>query len=93
MKKGTKYFVRIDKKVEGKTCSKVIFHEHIHYLENIAINRSFYGGGFTNHPGGMIAFTATNLEEAKEIADNDPIISNGYYTYDIYEWDLIIASK
>lgn len=93
MKKDEKYFVRVDKQVVGTKCSNEVFTEHINYLEKISQSRSFYGGGFANYPGGMIIFNATNLEEAKEIADNDPIISNGVYTYDIYEWDLIIASK
>jgi len=93
MEKGEKYFVRVDMQVVGTKCSNEVFTEHINYLEKISQNRNFYGGGFTNYPGGMIIFTATNLEEAKEVADNDPIICNGFYTYDIYGWDLIITSK
>lgn len=92
MKKGDKLFVRIDYKIGDIKPTERDFNAHIEYLTKVADKRYFSGGGFSNAPGGMIMFKAKNLEEAKEICDNDPIIKRNFYRYELFEWDLVIVS-
>ena len=93
MKKNDKFFVRIDFKVEGNKSSLDDFNDHLEYLSGVASERYFIGGGFSNKPGGMIIFEAKDLAEAKEVADNDPLIKRNLYRYELFEWDLVILSE
>ncbi|MTI65489.1 MAG: hypothetical protein FH753_02700 [Firmicutes bacterium] len=88
-----KLFIRMDKRIEKNKFGANDFDDHIKYLKNIATKRYFMGGGFTNKIGGMIIYEAKNLKEAKEIADNDPLIKRDLYTYELIEWDLVITSE
>lgn len=92
MKKGDKLFARIDYEVEGKKSSSDDFNDHIEYLSEVASKRYFVGGGFSNAPGGMIIFQAKDLREAKEVANNDPLIKRNFYRCELFEWDLVILS-
>ena len=92
MKKGDKLFARIDYKVEGTESSSDDFNDHIKYLSKVASKRYFIGGGFSNTSGGMIIFQAEDLKEAKEVADNDPLIKRNLYRCELFEWDLVILS-
>ncbi len=40
-------------------------------------------GPFTDYPGGMVVFTAKDLEEAVAIANSDPFIALGYKSFEI----------
>lgn len=93
MKKGDKLFVRIDHKILDSKLNEVDFKDHLEYLKKVASKRYFIGGGFSKKDGGMIVFEAVNLEMAKIIADNDPIIKRRIYTYELFEWDLVIISE
>lgn len=93
MKKGDKLFVRIDYKNPDLNSSHKDFEEHAEYLNTIARERYFVGGGFNNATGGMIIFEAKDIKEAKEIAENDPLIKRSFFTYELYEWELFILSK
>lgn len=92
MKKGDKLFVRIDHKNDRVEITEKDFQDHVKYLNGVASGRYFVGGGFANARGGMIIFEAKDLEEAKMIAEKDPIIARGLYKADVYEWDLLILS-
>ena len=92
IKKGSKLYVRIDYKVEGKDMTEKDFEEHLDYVRNIAGERYFIGGGFSNIDGGMCIFEAENFEEAQKCAQNDPIMERRIYRYELYEWDLVVLS-
>lgn len=92
MKKGDKLFVRIDYKNSELEITSKDFQDHVDYLNGVAAERYFVGGGFANSQGGMIIFKAKDLEEAKMIAQKDPIIERGLYSVEIYEWELLILS-
>lgn len=92
MKKGDKLFVRIDHRITGNEFGPNDFEDHVNYLQVVAAERFFVGGGFVNDVGGMIVFKAKDLDEATELADNDPLIQKNLYTYDLHEWDLVIVS-
>ena len=93
VKKGDKLFVRLDYRNNNKEFGTNDFDDHIDYLEKIAAERFFIGGGFENEKGGMIIFKAKNLKKAKEIAKNDPIIKRDLYTYKLYAWHLVLLSE
>lgn len=93
MNKGESLFVRIDYRLEGNDFSSRDFNDHIEYLTEISIGRKFIGGGFANSKGGMIIFEAKDIDEAKEICDNDPLIIKNLYGYELRQWDLVIVSE
>lgn len=93
MKKGDILYIRTDFKVEGAKVTKKDYDDHIEYLTEVAKERYFMGGGYINNPGGMIVFSAKDLEEAKRISNGDPLIERKLYTYEILEWELVIISS
>ncbi|MTI69638.1 MAG: hypothetical protein FH751_05205 [Firmicutes bacterium] len=93
MEKGDKLFVRIDKRVKGSNISSNDFKDHINYVRTIANERFFIGGGFEKEDGGMTLIKANGIEEAKEIAENDPLIARKLYTCEIYEWNIQVLNK
>ena len=93
MKKGDKYFVRVDEKVEDKVCRNQDLQDHMDYVTAVAKERYFIGGGFSNVNGGMVVFAAKNLAEAEEIAKKDPLIERGLYRYQLFAWKLLVLSE
>lgn len=93
MKKGSKLYVRIDYWTGANKLTDQDFQDHIAYVENVARERYFKGGGFSNADGGMILLEAENIEEAQKIFQNDPIIERGIYRYELFEWDLVVLSE
>jgi uncharacterized protein YciI len=93
MKKGDKLYVRIDYRVGDKSLSDQDFRDHLAYVDNVARERFFIGGGFTNTDGGMILFEAEDYEEARKIAQNDPLMERGLYRYELFAWDLVVLSE
>jgi len=93
MKKGDKLFVRIDYKNPNLNSTSKDFEEHVQYLQTIANERYFVGGGFNNSKGGMILFKAKDINEAKIIAEKDPLIAKNFYSFELYEWELFILSE
>ncbi len=93
MKEKDQLYVRIDTKAILEKPSTDIFNKHIEYLNKISQRGEFYGGGFSNNPGGMIIFKASSFLKAKEICDNDPIIKSGFYKYTLYNWEIVISNN
>jgi len=93
MKKGNILYVRTDYKIDGAKVTKLDFEDHLRYLEGIAKERFFMGGGFTEKPGGMTIFEAKDIAEAKKVSNGDPLISRNLYRYDLTEWEMVILSK
>jgi uncharacterized protein YciI len=46
---------------------------HVAYWKDLAL-KGYMGGPFTDHSGGMVSFMAENIEEAQEMADDDPFV-------------------
>ena len=64
-----------------------ILEEHIEYLNKyIANGKIFAKGPFLDHSGGLVIFETENVEEAKELIDNDPVIINNTRSYELKEW-------
>lgn len=93
MKKGDKLFARVDYKVEGKAMTDQDITDHLAYVESVAKERYFVGGGFSNIDGGLCLFEADNLDAARIITQNDPLIKRGIYKFELFEWDLMVLSE
>ena len=93
MKSGEKLFVRIDHRIAENPFGPNDFQDHFDYLQNIAKERTFLGGGFTDKVGGMIVFEAKSWDEARKISDQDPLIARNLYYYELHEWELAIVSE
>ena len=93
MKKKSKLYVRIDSRNEGKSATNQDFEDHMLFVNTLAKERYFVGGDFSSVDGGMILLEAKNIEEARAILQADPIIERGLYTFDLYEWNLIVMSE
>ncbi len=92
MKKGDKLYVRIDRRVDEMAMTDQDFQDHLNYVESVAGERYFVGGGFSNTDGGMMILKASSFEEAQRIARNDPLIERGIYRYELFAWDVVVVS-
>ena len=64
-----------------------ILEEHIEYLNKyIANGKIFAKGPFLDHSGGLVIFQTENIEAAKQLIDNDPVIILNTRTYELKEW-------
>ena len=66
---------------------------HLDYQIKIEKNGTLFGAGPVdgengNRVGGMIVYRAASFEEARAIADADPMHAQGMRTYTINKWTL-----
>ncbi len=92
MKVNDKYFVRIDRKLDQRLVDRAIFEAHLEYVKRMASENELYAGTFHGTDGGMIVFRAKDFSDASARCKMDPIVMEGYYGYDLYEWDLLLTS-
>lgn len=97
-KEGSVLYVRIDYKVGEEEVSEQEAQDSADYLQGIAEERYLTAGVFGNMElmevdGAMVLYEAKDLEEAKRIADNDPIIKGGLYRYELHIWNVMILPK
>lgn len=72
--------------------NKDIVLDHVNYLKKLDNERKLVlCGPFSDYPGGMVIVECSNIDEAKNIADNDPFILSGCKTYQIRT--LEVANK
>lgn len=64
-----------------------ILEEHIEYLNKYIANGKIYAKGpFLDHSGGLVIFNVENMDAAKELIENDPVIIHNTRTYELKEW-------
>ena len=74
--------------------TRELLAEHLEYQVRLEREGKLFGAGpiyaeDSGVPeGGMIIFRAGNLEEARELADADPMHAHGARTYTIHRWLL-----
>ena len=93
MKEGMTLYVRTDLKKNDKKVPDEIFEAHLKYLYDYSKKHSLVGGGYIDRPGGMVIFESESLEQAHQLTQDDPIILNGYFSYELIPWELVIVSK
>ena len=64
---------------------------HVEHLKDMDEKGSLVLCGPFSEGGGMVAFRAQSLSEAKKVAESDPFISMGYKTYELRS--LQVADK
>ena len=97
LKEGTTLYVRADYKIEGKDETEQEAMECFEYLQNLSKERYLVTGLFGDMEmgcvdGAMVIFEAKDMEEAKRISDADPIISGGFYRYELRQWNVMLTS-
>ena len=98
LKEGSVLYVRIDYKAGEKSETEQDAMDSMNYLQNIAKERYLVAGLFGDMETekidrAMILFEAKDLEEAKKIANNDPIIERGFYRCQLYKWNVMLLSE
>ncbi|MDQ0416414.1 uncharacterized protein YciI [Croceifilum oryzae] len=60
---------------------------HVDYLTNLEQQgKIFAKGPFTDGAGGLVIYLADSLEEAQELAGNDPYVLQGVRRLELHEW-------
>lgn len=79
-------YVAILKTIDSKKDAEVL-DEHKAYLQKyIDMGKIYAKGPFTDHSGGLVIYKVDNLDEAKTIIENDPVIRENSREYLLKEW-------
>jgi uncharacterized protein len=63
--------------------------QHVEFLERmVARGKIALRGRFTDGSGGLTIFRAESLEEARELAEDDPYVRVGARHLELHEWDM-----
>lgn len=63
--------------------------DHLEYLENLkGQGKVFLKGPFTDGAGGLVIYSADSIEEAKQLAENDPYVKHGVRRLELHEWRI-----
>ena len=63
--------------------------QHLAYLENLRKQGKIFAmGPFADGAGGMVIYIADSLEEAREMAENDPYVVEGVRRLELHEWQM-----
>lgn len=72
-----------------------VLHKHTAYFKKLgAGGHCIMAGPFkdqtTDLGGGCYVFSAETEEEARRLADGDPLVIEGLYEYKVYEWMKVV---
>lgn len=63
--------------------------QHLAYIDELdQQGKIFAKGPFADGAGGMVIYIADSLEEAREMAENDPYVSEGVRRLELHEWNM-----
>ncbi len=83
------YFVYLLRIVVDRATYEPHLPDHLAYLQQLdAAGILVLSGPFTDRTGGMIVVRATSLDEARRIAEADPLVARGVDQYELREWRL-----
>ncbi|MCC5909590.1 MAG: hypothetical protein JJT76_04035 [Clostridiaceae bacterium] len=68
------YFVAFLETIDPKKDAEILDVHKAYLKKYIEEGKIFAKGPFTDHTGGLILYKAGSYEEAKTIAENDPVI-------------------
>ncbi|MGF9820608.1 YciI family protein [Brevibacillus agri] len=61
---------------------------HLEYINDLyKQDKVFIAGPFTDKQGGMVIYKAASLEEARKLAEGDPVVVEGARTLELREWN------
>ena len=72
-----------------------ILHQHTAYFKELGRQgKCLFAGPFVDQTtelgGGIYSFACETEEEARDMANNDPLVKEGLYSYKIYEWRKVV---
>jgi uncharacterized protein len=60
---------------------------HLDYINDLyKQGKCFMAGPFTDKQGGLVIYKADSLEEARKLAEADPVVVEGARTLELREW-------
>lgn len=75
--------------VGDEKTSEELIRNHITFLRELDRKEKLVMcGPFTDKKGGMIILKVANLEEAKQIAANDPFVRGGVRSFEVRSWEI-----
>jgi uncharacterized protein YciI len=81
------YYLFIARGVPDKAPTPSVFAEHGAHLAKLdQAGKLALAGPFLDRFGGAIVLRAANLEEARRIAEEDPMVRGGFETYELIPW-------
>lgn len=84
------YFVIIEQSRASSEEVQKFRGEHLKYVKEFhQKGKVFAAGRFLDNSGGMIIVNVGGMDEAEEIAKNDPYILNKVRDYAIKSWDRV----
>ncbi|MBF2002711.1 MAG: hypothetical protein IGS50_05280 [Synechococcales cyanobacterium C42_A2020_086] len=85
------WFVKIEKGIVDKPIFDQFVPAHKAYVRDL-IQKGHHAktGHWKELGGGMMLFQAADLEEAKAIVAQDPLIQNGCVDYQLHEWRIVV---
>lgn len=70
--------------------NKEVRPAHLEYIDRLyQADKVAMAGPFTDGKGGMIIYKADSLEEAMQLAENDPVIVEKCRTLELREWNVL----
>lgn len=68
--------------------------QHMDFLvQNEKEGKIFARGRFTEGKGGLVIYIAESFEEAKKLAESDPLVKFGARSLELYEWEMKAAQN
>ncbi|OZM56102.1 hypothetical protein CIB95_13415 [Lottiidibacillus patelloidae] len=63
--------------------------DHLSYLEKLeSQGKLFKKGPFVDGSGGMVIYIADTLDEAQQLAEQDPYVEKGVRKLELHEWGI-----
>lgn len=85
------WFVKIEKGIVNKTVFDQHVPAHKAYVQKLVdAGHEAKSGYWADFGGGMLLFKAANLESARAIVLDDPLIASGCVEYELHEWRIVV---
>ncbi|MFH1454692.1 MAG: YciI family protein [Armatimonadota bacterium] len=83
MDKFTRYVILLNR-IQGKEMPRELVKAHVEHLKGLeSTGKLVLCGPFTDYAGGMAIINADNIDEAKQIAEQDPFVKEKASNYEI----------
>jgi len=94
LKDGNDLYVRIDSRVKMRAAMHQDALDSMAYLQGLAKERYLLAGicgdlDARHIDRALVIYEAKDLEEAKKLAQDDPIVSRGFYKTEVQKWNLM----
>lgn len=82
-------YVMLLSHIPGKTFTEEVVRAHVEHLKKMENDGQLVlCGPFSDYKGGIVVMNTATIEEARELAEADPFIKEGYETYEIRTLEL-----